>query len=97
MGSTLSQGYQSIMKIEDAKFLVVDDDKVMMMFVVNILNRLGAGEVREAANGKSALAMVESFRPDVVLSDIHMSPMDGIEFVRQLRAHPVAELRKTPG
>jgi CheY-like chemotaxis protein len=88
--------YQSIMKIEDAKFLVVDDDKVMMMFVVNMLNRLGAGEVREAANGKSALAMIESCRPDIVLSDIHMSPMDGIDFVRKLRAHPVAELRKTP-
>jgi len=63
---------------------------------MNILNRLGVGEVREAANGKSALAMVESFKPDIVLSDIHMSPMDGIEFVRQLRTHPNADLRKTP-
>lgn len=84
------------MKIEDLKILVVEDDKTMAMYVINILNRLGVGEVRTAANGKIALAMVENFKPDLVLSDIHMSEMNGIEFVRQLRDHPDAELRKTP-
>jgi len=84
------------MKIEDLKILVVEDDKTMTMYVINILNRLGVGEVRTAANGQIALAMVENFKPDLVLSDIHMSQMNGIEFVRQLRDHPDAELRKTP-
>jgi CheY-like chemotaxis protein len=84
------------MKIEDARVLVVDDDKVMTMFIVNILNRLGVSEVGEASDGKAGLAMVVSFRPDIILSDIHMAPMNGLEFVRQLRTHPINELRKTP-
>lgn len=84
------------MKLEDAKVLVVDDDHVMTMFIVNMLNRIGVREVSEAIDGKAGLAKVASFRPDVVLTDIHMSKMNGIEFVRQLRTHPAMELRKTP-
>jgi CheY-like chemotaxis protein len=83
------------MKIEDAKVLVVDDDQVMTMFVVNMLRRLGVREISEAADGKAGLAKVASFRPDVVLTDIHMATMNGIEFVRQLRTHSAIELRKT--
>ncbi len=84
------------MKIEEAKVLVIDDDKVMMMFVTNLLARLGIEQVQEAANGEAGLALVEGFHPDVILSDIHMKPMDGLEFVKQLRGHPVAAIRKTP-
>jgi CheY-like chemotaxis protein len=84
------------MKIEDAKILVVDDDQVMTMFIVNMLTRLGVLAIGEAVDGKDGLAKVASFRPDVVLTDIHMATMNGIEFVRQLRTHPTVELRKTP-
>lgn len=84
------------MKIEDAKVLVVDDDPVMTMFVVNMLKRLGVREISEAVDGKDGLTKVASFRPDVVLTDIHMATMNGIEFVRQLRTHSAIELRKTP-
>ena len=43
------------MKIEEAKVLVIDDDKVMMMFVTNLLARLGIEQVQEAANGEACL------------------------------------------
>lgn len=84
------------MKIEDAKILILDDDSVMRMFVVNLLTRLGVKQVQEAADGHEGLTLAGSFRPNIVLSDIHMSPMDGLEFVRRLRAHAVLELRKIP-
>ncbi len=84
------------MKIEDAKVLVVDDDKIMMMYVTRMLSRLGVAEVSEATDGNTGLALVASFRPDIVLTDVHMAPMDGLEFVRRLRAHTDTELRKTP-
>jgi CheY-like chemotaxis protein len=84
------------MNVEDAKVLLVDDDGVMRMFIVNLLTRLGVQHMQEASNGQSGLQKVASFRPDIIISDIHMSPIGGLEFVKQLRAHPVIELRKTP-
>ena len=84
------------MKLEDAKVLVVDDDALMRKFVTRLLERLGIRQLREAGDGHSALLELESFRPDVLLSDIHMRPLDGIALVRQLRAHGIAEMRKTP-
>ena len=84
------------MIIEDARILVVDDDNVMRKFVVNLLTRLCIGEVQEAIDGQTGLVLAGSFRPDLVLSDIHMHPIDGLEFVRRLRAHAIVELRKVP-
>ena len=84
------------MKLEDAKVLVIDDDPVMMMFVVDMLRRIGVGRVDEASNGKSGLVKVVGGHPDVVLSDIHMATMDGLEFVKRLRKHTDPAIRKTP-
>ena len=84
------------MNIEDARILVVDDDPVMLQFVLNLLGRLGVQQVQEASDGQGGLVAATSFRPDLVLSDIHMHPMGGLEFVRRLRAHTSAELRKVP-
>ena len=84
------------MKIEEARILVVDDDNVMRQFVVNLLTRLGTSQVLEAIDGQEGLALAGSFRPDLVLSDIHMHPMDGLEFIKQLRTHANIELRKVP-
>jgi CheY-like chemotaxis protein len=84
------------MKFENAKVLVIDDDRVMRSYVVNLLSQLGISHVKEATSGQQGLAVSGRFRPDVVLSDIHMSPMNGHEFVKGMHAHPMAELRKTP-
>lgn len=84
------------MNITDAKILVVDDDALMRKFVLNLLTRLGVQQVDEAVDGNAGLAAAAHFKPDLVLSDIHMHPMGGLEFVERLRAHPSAELRKVP-
>ncbi len=84
------------MKIEEARVLVVDDDPVMMMFMVNMRHRIGVDRVDEATNGQTGLANVIGERPDLVLSDIHMATMDGLEFVKRLRQHADPSIRKTP-
>ena len=84
------------MNIEDARILVVDDDAVMRQFVLNLLARLGVQQTQEATDGQTGLTAAASFRPDLVLSDIHMHPVGGLELVRRLRAHSSAELRKVP-
>lgn len=83
------------MKLSTARIMVVDDDEVMRKFVVNILTKIGVEEIQQCTDGAIALSVASSFKPDLVLSDIHMQTMDGIEFVRRLREHPNAELRKT--
>ncbi len=83
------------MKIERARVMVVDDDAVMLTFVVNSLRRLGIQTVETYGDGASALASIDAFQPDLILTDIHMEPMNGLEMVRILRKHPNDALRKT--
>jgi CheY-like chemotaxis protein len=84
------------MKISEASVLVVEDDKFMMALVVNALQRLGVCKVHQAHGGKTGLMMLENHRPDLVLSGIHMEPMNGLEFIRSIRAHTLHEMRKLP-
>jgi CheY-like chemotaxis protein len=71
-----------------ARVLVVDDDDVMRTFVVQSLRRLGIQSIETAVDGGSAMRTMTTFKPNLVLTDIHMKPMDGLEFVQHLRAHP---------
>lgn len=75
------------MNLNLARILVVDDDEVMRTFVVNSMRRLGLQSIETATDGISALRTMVTFKPDLVLTDIHMQPMNGLEFVRQLRKH----------
>jgi CheY-like chemotaxis protein len=70
------------------RVLVVDDNAIMRAFVSELLLQLGIHQIHEAADGKAGLLEAIRFQPDLVLSDIHMEPMDGIAFVKKLRALP---------
>jgi CheY-like chemotaxis protein len=65
--------------------LVVDDNESVAKLIVTTLRRLGHGNVKVARNGKEALEIAERIRPDVVILDIDMPEMDGIETARCLR------------
>jgi len=68
--------------------LVVDDSRAMRSIISKILARLGF-EVAQAADGVEALATLSTGAPfDVVLSDWNMPEMNGLEFVKALRADP---------
>lgn len=70
------------------KLLVVDDSPLVRDSAAALLESEGY-EVRTAAGGIEALAVVASWRPRIVLLDMHMPHLNGIETVRRLRlAHP---------
>jgi DNA-binding NarL/FixJ family response regulator len=71
------------------RVLVADDQALVRAGFRMILERGGYDVVAEAADGSEALALVEEHLPDVVLMDIRMPRMDGIEATRQVVArHP---------
>ena len=69
--------------------LVVDDDPDIRATVEQIL-RIEGYAVVAARNGQEALAAIESVRPAVIILDLMMPVMDGVEFGRRLREHPAA-------
>jgi len=69
----------------DARIVVVDDDGSQRELLAGFLAELGA-EVREAADGPSALERVRAGLPDVVLTDFRMPGMDGRQLLREIKA-----------
>ena len=65
--------------------LVVDDEPVIRRLLVRVLTKQGYG-VRTAEDGDSAFAAATGRQPDLVLLDIGMPGMDGLELCRRLRA-----------
>ena len=76
--------------LKGVSFLVVDDNAHMRRLIVLILRSFGAEDqdIREAADGKSALAEMDDFRPDMVITDLKMEPMNGIALAEFLRRDP---------
>ena len=69
-----------------ARVLVVDDHSLLRTGVANIINHESDLEVvAEAANGREAIAAFLLHRPDVVLMDLRMPEMEGVEAVRRIR------------
>jgi len=68
---------------EATRVLVVDDSKTMRNFLVACLEKEYA--TRSAADGQEGLDILGEFSPEVVLLDVDMPRMDGLEFIRRLR------------
>lgn len=68
------------------KVMLIDDSKTMRNIQKGILSQLGYTEVEEACDGLDALSKVGAFDPDILLVDWNMPNMDGLTFVKQMRA-----------
>lgn len=73
--------------MKKARVLIVDDSSVMRKIVERSLRQAGLEivQVLEASNGAEALVVAQNNALDLILSDINMPTMDGLEFVRRLR------------
>jgi len=78
--------------MSDVRALIVDDSSVMRKIVERSLRQAGLESlvVFEAGSGIEGLEILKSKEVDLILSDINMPSMDGLEFVRQLRLQQLA-------
>ncbi len=74
--------------IQEMNVLIVDDDRHMRTLIRNVVFALGFKDVMEASDGLAALEELKATRADLVLCDMKMNPMSGLEFVKRLRADP---------
>ncbi len=74
---------------ETKKILIVDDDKSILHLVEKATAKLGPSiELRSTASGIEALVMVGQDAPDLMILDVVMPGMDGIQVCRTLKANP---------
>lgn len=68
-----------------SRILLVDDEKDIVDMMEEVLEKEGFHAIRKAYNGKDAVAICREFMPDVVVLDIMMPDIDGLEVCRQIR------------
>jgi CheY-like chemotaxis protein len=72
-------------RTQPAKLLIIDDDELTTSTFAQML-RLEGHEVRTAQNAKLALDEASDLLPDAIIVDLHMPVMDGLTFIKRLRA-----------
>ncbi|MCA9450495.1 MAG: response regulator, partial [Candidatus Omnitrophica bacterium] len=70
--------------VTQAKILVVDDDKYIRQIMKRYLDREGF-QLELVEDGRQAIQLLESYRPDVVISDWMMPEVDGLDLCRWIR------------
>jgi response regulator NasT len=76
--------------LERVRVVIADDESLICMNLREMLTNLGYLVVGEAGDGRSAVNLARELRPDVVLMDVRMPDMDGVEAAKVLTAERIA-------
>lgn len=75
------------------KIMIVDDDRTTVKLLQTLLEMDGF-DVVVVGYGQQALSLAQTSRPDIFMVDYHLADMDGVDLIRQIRAH--SEFAHTP-
>lgn len=78
------------------KVMVIEDDGGTRRLIRRMLQQIGVETVIECADGLQGVQEVLRTKPDVVFCDIHMSPVNGNEFLRMLRDAKIGWVKRLP-
>lgn len=76
------------MRYDLLKILIVDDNQHMRVLLSEILKAIGVKQIHEAGDGARGLQAMQAHAIDIVMTDLSMQPLDGIDFVRLMRRSP---------
>ena len=82
--------------LQNVSVLVIEDEFHTRRLIVEMLKRLGVGLIFQAADGGAGLEDTVKLQPSLVICDIHMEPVSGLDYLTQLRQHDNPGLRRTP-
>jgi DNA-binding NarL/FixJ family response regulator len=82
-GTTAQEG-QTQKALEDVRVVVVDDHDLFRTGLKNLLEEQGVNVVGEAPNGQTAIRLATDLAPDVVVMDLNMPGLTGVETTRKL-------------
>lgn len=74
-----------------SKNILLVDDSASVRQVAGIALRRAGYEIAEAVNGEDGLKMLDSARFNLIISDVNMPVMNGIDFLKGVKAHPKAK------
>jgi signal transduction histidine kinase/CheY-like chemotaxis protein len=80
----LEKSFENLKFSRDITVLVVEDNEINQQLLKILLRQLGI-RVLQAYNGKEGIALVAEYKPDIIIMDIHMPVMDGMEAIRKIR------------
>lgn len=69
------------------RVLIVDDESLIRMDLRDIIESCGHEVVAEGTNGVEAIQLCKQHKPDIILMDVKMPELDGIEAARQIGFH----------
>jgi len=75
--------------------LIVEDDKHTRNLIRRMLTQIGVRSITEAEEGQAGYIEVLRTRPDLVFCDVHMEPVDGRAFLRQVRTSKMPGIAET--
>jgi two-component system chemotaxis response regulator CheY len=73
--------------VATVRVLVIEDNDFIRELVATMLRDIGFRDIAQARDGEDALSQIETADPGLIICDISMQPMDGLQFVEALRRH----------
>lgn len=88
-GAEFAVSFPATARMDAPRILVVDDDETILQLISQALEREDAYQVQTVASGVDACARLGEFRPDVVILDVFMPEVDGVEVCRTMKDDPL--------
>lgn len=76
--------------MENLRVVIADDESIIRLDLKETLQRMGHRVVAEAGDGRTAVQLVRRHRPDLVILDVKMPELDGVDAAKEIAGHRLA-------